>query len=487
MGLKDQAISGVLWSSIGKFSSMGIEFIVGIILARLLTPQEFGLIATIVVVIALSQVFINSGFSQALIRKQDCTQKDYSTAFFFNFAVGVFLFAILNVTSGPISRFYSNPELKPLIQVLGIGLIISSFTLIQSTKLIKRIDFKLQTKISVIASLISGITAVIMALRGFGVWSLVVKSLIKQVITSILLWSWNRWKPDWVFSLQSFKALFSFGSKLLLSGLIATFFSNIYYIVIAKYFSAANLGFYTRAELFINLPSQNISDVITSVGYPVLAKLQHDPDQLKSAFKSIMTSTFFVVSILMFGMAAVSHSLVLTLLGEKWKESIFFTQLLCFVGLMYPLNSININLLNVVGRSDLYLKLQLIAQLISIPIIVVGVFLGIKFLIYGICFNSFFAYFYFSKVSSKFSGYKFTEQVADLLKPFLLASFMGVIVFLVGYLTSFKPLFTLILQVTVGMAIVFLCGELFRLKEYMVIKSIFVQKYRKLFLKASTV
>ena len=479
--LRDQAISGVLWSSIGKFSSLGIEFIVGIILARLLTPQEFGLIATIMVVIALSQVFINSGFSQALIRKQDCTQKDYSTAFFFNLAVGVFLFAILYITSGAIGKFYHNPSLKPLVQVLGIGLIISSFTLIQSTKLIKRIDFKLQTKISVIASLIAGITAIIMALRGFGVWSLVVKSLTSQVITSVLLWSWNRWKPDWVFSRQSFKALFGFGSKLLLSGLIGTFFKNIYYIVIAKYFSAANLGFYTRAELFINLPSQNISDVITSVGYPVLAKLQDNPAQLKSALKSILTSAFFVVSILMFGMAAVSHSLVLTLLGEKWKEAIFFMQLLSFVGLMYPLNSININLLNVVGRSDLYLKLQLIAEFITIPIIFVGVFLGIKFLIYGICINSFFAYFYFSKVSSKYSGYKFTEQVADLFKPLLLASFMGVTVFLVDYLTNFKPVITLILQISVGVIIVFALGELLRLKEYVVIKSIFIEQFRKIF------
>ena len=271
MGLKEQAISGVLWNSVGKLLGMGIEIIVGIILARILTPKEFGLIGTITVIITLSQVFINSGFSQALIRKQNCTQEDYSTAFFFNLAIGIIFFVILFLASGFISRFYNKPELKPLVQVLGIGLIISSFTLVQSAKLIRRIDFKLQTKISVIASIISGFIAVIMAVKGIGVWSLVVKTLFNQAINSILLWYWNRWKPDLVFSVASFKELFSFGSKLLLSGLIGTFFNNIYYIVIGKYFTAADLGFYTRAELFKNLPSQNISDIMTNVSYPVLS------------------------------------------------------------------------------------------------------------------------------------------------------------------------------------------------------------------------
>lgn len=479
MGLKSQAISGVLWNSVGKISSIGIEFIVGIILARLLTPKEFGLIGTIMVVIALSQVFINSGFSQALIRKQDCTQKDYSTVFFFNLAVGLFLFVVLILSSGFIGRFYNNPELEPLLQVLGIGLIISSLTLIQSTKLIKHIDFKLQTKISVIGSLISGVIAILMAFKGFGVWSLVVKSLSSQIINSVLLWAWNRWKPDWVFSLHSFKDLFGFGSKLLLSGLIGTFFNNIYYIVIGKYFSVSDLGFYTRAELFVKLPSQNISDIVTSVGYPVLAKLQDDPVQLKSALKSIMTTTFFIVSILMFGMAAVSHSLVITLVGEQWEPSIFYMQLLCFFGLMYPLISININFLNVVGRSDLYLKLQLVAQFLAIPITIVGVLLGIKFLIFGICLNSLVTYIYFSKISSKYSGYKFTEQIADIFKPLLLSGFMGIIVFLVDYLTNLKPVITLILQMTVGGMILFAVGEILKLKEYIFIKTIFVELYKR--------
>jgi teichuronic acid exporter len=480
MGLKEQAISGVLWNSIGKFSSMGIEFVVGIILARLLTPKEFGLIGTIMVVIALSQVFINSGFSQALVRKQNCTQEDYSTVFFFNLAVGFFLFIVLFFSADYISRFYNNHELKPLLQVLAIGLIISSLTIIQSAKLTKKIDFKLQTKISVIASIMSGIIAVIMALMGFGVWSLVVKSLTYQAINSSLLWVSDRWKPNLIFSVSSFKELFGFGSKLLLSGLIGTFFTNIYYIAIGKYFSAVDLGFYTRAELFRNLPSQNVTDIATGVAYPVLAKVQNDPVQLRAGLQRIITITFFIVAVLMFGMASVAHSLVLTLIGVQWKQSAIYLQMLCILGLMFPLNTINMNLLNVVGRSDLFLKLQFISQLLTIPVIILGVIFGIKFMIAGMCFNSLLAYLYVSKVSSKFSGYKLRDQLLDIMKPLLLATFMGLVVFVVDYLTNFAPMVTLVLQVTVGATIVFFCGEVFRLKEYMLIKSIIVEQYKKM-------
>jgi O-antigen/teichoic acid export membrane protein len=479
MNLKQQAINGVLWNSIGRFSGMGIEFVVGIILARLLTPKEFGLIGTIMVVISLSQVFINSGFNQALIRKQNCTQQDYSTVFFFNLITGLVLFVILFISSGYISRFYKNPELKPLIQVLGTGIIMGSLTLIQSTRLTKRIDFRLQTKISVTSSLISGIIAVAMAIKGFGVWSLVVKSLLNQAINSALLWLWNRWKPDIIFSLASFRELFSFGSKLLLSGLIGTFFNNIYYIVIGKYFSAGDLGYYTRAELFKNLTSQNITDISNSVAYPILSKLQNDPVGLKEGFRKILTTTFFVVAILMFGLASIAPSLVITLVGEQWDQSIIYLQMLCFVGLMYPLNSININFLNVVGRSDLYLKLQFINQLCTVPIVIAGAIFGMKTMIIGICINSLLAFFYFSIVSARFSGYAVLSQLKDLKVTFLLSLFMGIFVMMADILTIFKPIVTLLLQVGIGALIVFFFCEVYSIKEYILLKKIFLDQIKK--------
>jgi teichuronic acid exporter len=478
MTLKDKAINGVLWNSIGNFSAMGIEFIIGIILARILSPSEFGLIGTITVVIALSQVFVNSGFSQAIVRKQNCTQTDYSTAFFFNFAVGILIFLLLLFTAQPISVFFENSELKPIIQVLGFGLIISSLTLIQQAKLTKRIDFKLQTKISITASTLSGLLAVYLAYNGFGVWSLVAKQLANSTITSIFLWIFNRWKPSLVFSKQSFKELFGFGSKLLLSGLISTFFQNINYLIIAKYFSAQDLGYFTRAELFKNLPSQNVSNIVTAVGYPVLAKLQGDSVRMKSVFRDMMTKTFFIVIILMVGMAVTANALILTLLGDQWLPSVPLLQMLCVVGIMLPLNTMNINILNVVGRSDLYLKLQTIVQLFVLPNIFIGVFFGIKALILGMIGISVLGYIMYSHESNKILNYPIKEQLRDVFPSLLIAIAMGIPVFFIGYFSSFDSLITLIIQVMTGIIIVVGSGEIFSFKEYIFIKTTIIDKFK---------
>ncbi len=477
MTLKDQAINGVLWKSAGTIFSYLSEFIVGIILARILTPAEFGLIGTIMVVIVICRVFVNSGFSQAIVRKQNCTQTDYSTAFFFNLAVGIFLFLTLLVTAGPISNFFNNPELKALIQVLGITLIINSLTIIQQAKLVKRIDFKTQTKITLIASVISGAIAIAMAFSGFGVWSLIAKTLLNYGVTSALLWYYNRWQPDLIFSLESFRELFGFGSKLLVSGLLGTIFNNLNYAVIGKYFSAQDLGFYTRSELFKNLFSQNAEAIMTAVGYPVLAKVQDDPIRLNSAFRQILSSSFYVISILMFGLAAVSHSMIFTLIGPKWEPSVLYLQMMCFVGLLYPLNSLNINLLNVVGRSDLYLKLQLISQIFTIPAIIIGIIYGIKILILGLCLNSLFAYIYFSKVSAKYSGYTLSDQLRDIIIPLLLAALMGILVFIFDYFTDISPMVTFIVQTILGITLVLGFGELFKMKDYQLIKGALIAQY----------
>lgn len=476
MTLKEKAINGVLWNATGRFAAMGIEFIVGIVLARLLSPTEFGLIGTITVVIVLSEVFVNSGFSQAIIRKQNCTQTDFSTAFFFNLIVGFLFFLLLLFTAEPISVFFENNEIKPLIQVLGVGLIISSLTLIQYTKLTKRIDFKLQTKISVIASILSGVIAIALAISGFGVWSLVVKSLTNKSLTSIMLWYWNKWIPDIVFSRESFKELFGFSSKLLLSGLMTTFFQNINYLIIAKYFTPQDLGYFTRAEMFKNLPSQNVSSIVTAVGYPVLATLQDDPVRMKSVFRDMLTKTFFIVVILMVGMAATAKALILTLVGEQWLPSVSLLQMLCFVGIMLPLNSMNINILNVVGRSDLYLKLQLIVQILVIPNIFIGVFFGIKALIGGMFVIAIFGYLIFNHESNKILNYSIKEQLNDVFPSLVYATTMGIIVYLIGYLINFKPLFTLLIQIITGVIIVISSGELLKIKEYIFIKNTILEK-----------
>ena len=263
------------------------------------------------------------------------------------------------------------------------------------------------------------------------------------------------------------------------SDLIGTFFNNIYYVVIGKYFAPADLGQYTRAELFRNLPSQSISEIATSVGYPVLSKVQNDPIQLKAGFRRIITSTFFIVAMLMFGLAASADSMVITLVGIQWKQSVIYLQLLCITGLLYPLNSINVNLLNVVGRSDLYMKKQLILQILTIPVILVGVKYGIIAMIIGINVNGIIGLLIYSNAAYKFSGYSIKDQIYDITPTIIIGGIMGLIVFLTGYFSHMQPPVTMFVQVSVGLTLVLVLSILFKNKEFDFIMAIIISKLNK--------
>lgn len=472
MTLKEKTINGLAWSFVDTFAGQGITFIVGVILARLLTPREFGLVGMLTIFIAVSASFINSGFSQALIRKKGCTAEDYATVFYFNFVVGCIAFLLLFGAAPLISRFYHEPQLKPLVRVLSLVLVIDALTIIQRTTLTKRIDFKLQTRVSILASLLSGAVAVIMAYTGYGVWSLVFQKIIAQAANGALLWTWNRWRPAAAFSKQSFKELFSFGSKLLVSGLIDTAYRNIYYLIIGKYFSAAELGFYTRADMFRNLPSQNISGIISRVSYPVLATLQDNTDQLKAGYKRLITSTMLMTFVLMMGMAAVAEPMVITLVGEPWRPCIVYLQMLCFVGMLYPLQALNLNMLNVKGRSDLFLRLEIIKKILAVPTIIIGVLYGIKIMIAGMIVNSLIAYYLNSYWSGKLIGYPIGEQIMDILPAFAVALVMGLLVYASGEWLSCGYFLKLCIQIPLGAGIVFLFCELSRMRDYLYLKDI---------------
>jgi teichuronic acid exporter len=474
--LKHKTVSGLIWSFIDTIAGQGISFIVGIILARLLAPREFGLIGMITVFIAISESFINSGFSSALIRKKDCTNTDYSTVFYFNLVTGILFFIILYLSAPAISGFFNEPELKAILQVMGLILIIDSLTIIQRTILTKRINFKLQARISVIASIGSGIIAIAMALNGFGVWSLVAQRIVKQCINSLFLWIWNKWKPLFVFSIKSFKELFGFGSKLLISGLIDTIYKNVYYLIIGKFFSAQELGFYTKASEFKNLPSQNLNSIISRVTYPVLSTLQDDIPRLKNNYQRLIRSVMFITFILMMGMAAVAEPMIHTLIGAKWEPAIIYLQLLCFVGMMYPLHSLNLNMLQVQGRSDLFLKLEIIKKIIAIPTIVIGVFFGIKMMIVGMMVNTLIAYYLNSYWSGVKIGYSFKQQVKDVLPSFILALTMGIAVYFLGELLPFSYIVKLIIQILFGAIFVFVFCEITKFKDYIFVKELVLEK-----------
>lgn len=478
--LKQKTVTGLLWSFIDNVAQKGITFIVGIILARLLVPAEFGLIGMISIFIAISTSFMDSGFGAALIRKKNCTNADFSTVFYFNLTIGIFFYILLFFLAPAISRFFHEPLLVSLVQVLSIVIVIDSFTIIQRTILTKRIDFKLQTKISVISSVISGIIGVVMAFQGFGVWSLVAKTLIQRGVNSLLLWMWNSWKPMLVFSKQSFMELFSFGNKLLLSGLIDTIYRNVYYLIIGKYFSAQELGYYTRADHFRNLPSQNLMSIINRVSYPVLVQMQDDKIALKMNYKKMIKSSMLLSFVLLLGMAAIAEPMVITLIGEKWRPSIIYLQLLCFVAMLYPLHSLNLNMLLVQGRSDLGLKLEIVKKILVIPMIIIGIIWGIKVMIVGMIVNSFIAYYLNSYWSGKHISYSIKEQVQDILPSFILASVCSAVVYFIGNILTLGYFYILIIQILIGILMFFALCEVTKIDSYIFIKKIALDKFKEI-------
>jgi len=477
--LKTKTINGLFWSFIDNAAVKILQFAIGIILARLLSPKEFGLIGMLTVFIALSRSFIDSGFGNALIRKNQCTQTDYSTVFYFNLVVGILLYIILFISSGSIAAFFNEPQLRQILQVFGLVVIIDSFTIIQKTILTKNINFKLQARISVISSIGSGIVAITLAYNGFGVWSLVIQQLLRQGLNSLFLWIWNKWLPTLVFSRESFKNLFAFGSKLLLSGLIYTTFNNLYYFVIGKFFSAQELGFYTRANQFSNLPSQQIQGVISRVSYPVLSEMQDDPVRLKAAYQRLIRSTVYITFFLMLSMAAVAEPMVIGLIGEKWRQSIIYLQLLCIVGMFYPLHALNLNMLQVKGRSDLFLKLEIIKNLLIVPVVLLGLSFGIKWMIAGMIVKSFIAYYLNSLWSGKLIGYSFFEQIKDIWPSFLFAFVISFGIYMLSLIIPFKPLLNFIVLIIIGGVSFVLLSEMLRNKDYIYIRQILFSKLLK--------
>jgi len=476
LSLKNKTVSGLTWSFAGDLIEKIIVFIVGIILARLLTPREYGLVGMVTIFIVLTQPFINSGFSQALIRKQDCTQKDFSTVFYFNLLVGLVFYVLLFFAAPLISKFFKEPQLTLLTRVIGIIIIIDAATLIQTTILTKNIDFKKQTYILVSSSLLSGGLGIFLAFSGFGVWSLVYKTIAQHAIRSALLWYKNRWVPSRVFSKTSFKEMFGFGSNLLISAILDKVYYNIYNLIIAKFFSARDLGLYSRADMFKNMASTNISNIISRVSFPVLSNLQNDPERLSANYKKILTNTMFITLILMISIAAAAEPLILTLIGEKWADAIVYLQLLCFVGIFYPLHAMTRTLLYVYGKSRLFLNLQIVSKLLTIPAIMIGIFFGIKAMIIGMIVAGAIEYFMKAYYSGKIAGYSIKEQIKDLLPIVLLALFIGAALYLILYFLEMSPLIILIVQVVTGIGLTIVISHLFKISEYIFIKSILKEK-----------
>lgn len=381
--LKNKTIKGTLWSLLERFSVQGIMFIVMIIMARILTPEDYGLVAELTIFIAVAQSLVDSGFSQALIRKQDRSPIDNSTVFFFNIVIGFALYGLFFISAPAIANFYGQPELIPLTRVIALSLVINSLVVVQRALLTVAIDFKTQAKASLTAAIISGVIGITMAYTGFGYWSIVWFQLANYGVSMVMLWILSNWRPTLEYSWKSFRELFSFGSKLALSGIINTVYNNVYLIVIGKIFKASDLGFYTRAHQFSDFPSSNLTNIIQRVTYPVLCSIQDEDERLRYIYRRFLKMSAFVIFPLMLGLSAVAHPLVLVLLKSQWEFTAVLLQIICFAMMWFPIHAINLNLLQVKGRSDLFLKLEIYKKIIGVTILVSTIPFGLVTMCFG--------------------------------------------------------------------------------------------------------
>lgn len=426
--LKKQTISGVIWSSIERFSVQGIQFFIMIIMARLLTPNDYGLVGMLTIFIAIAQTLIDSGFSQALIRKQNRTETDNSTVFYFNIVVGLFIYLIFYIAAPWVADFYQTSSLTSIMRVISLGVIFNSLAVVQRALLTIRLDFKTQAKASLLAAILSGITGIIMAYIGFGVWSIVTQQLTNLSLNTLLLWIFAKWYPRGKFSKNSFRELFSFGSKLLASGLLDTLYRNIYLIVIGKLFTASKLGYYTRAQQFSDFPSSNLTGILQRVTYPVLCKIQDDKEKLAHAYRKILKISAFIIFPLMVGLSAVAEPFILLLLKEQWHFAAIILQIICFSAMWYPIHAINLNLLQVEGRSDLFLRLEIIKKILGVFILCLTIPLGLISMCYGQIASSLIALTINTYYTGKLINVGFIRQMKDLTPTLVLVLTMWVII-----------------------------------------------------------
>lgn len=460
--LKNKTKKGLAWSMIERFATQGVQFLFGIILARLLSPDDYGVIAMPLVFLAIAQCIIDSGFSTALIRKPELTEDDLSTAFYFNIGIGILCYAVLFFSSPLIADFYHTPILSSLLKVTALAVLFNPLCAVQQAILTRKIDFKTQAIVSFSGAVVSGIVGLYMAYNGFGVWSLVFQQVGGYVMRTILLWVLGKWKPKRQWSWESFHYLWGFGSKMLGSGLLDTIYNNIYPIVIGKYFSAQDLGNYTRAQQFSSLPSSNVTGVLQRVTFPVLSSIQNEDERLAKNYRKILKLSAFLIFPMMLILSAVANPLVRILLTDKWSGCVVLLQIICFQMMWYPIHAINLNLLTVKGRSDLFFRLEIFKKIMGVCIMFITIPHGIIWMVSGGIVSSMLSLIINTYYTGKLINVGYFKQMGDLLPIFGVSFIMWLIVHAIISLSS-NLYCQLVLGISLG-AIVYLIGAKIFLK-----------------------
>lgn len=462
--LKQKVSKGLLWNTIHNLSMKGIQFLLMLFMARLLSPDDYGTVGLLAIFIQLSNTFAESGFSLALVRKQDRTQVDLSTAFYFNIVVGIICYFIVFCIAPWVADFYNKPILTSLLRVLALTIPISSLSTVLVAMMNYNMQFKKQAMISITHTLISGILGLAMAFIGYGVWALVGQSLIATCLGTVLCWLLNRWHPSWIYSWKSFREMFGFSSKLLLTRIIDTIYGNVYSIVIGKVYSPATLGHYTRAQNWATMPSTNIVGILNNVSFASLSKIQDDIERLRSVYRKMIKTSAFIVFPLMFGLSAVSLPLIFFTIGTKWELCAQILQIICFMFVFMPIQSLNINLIQAMGRSDLSLKISVVGKVLSLLVL----FGSLPFGIIPMCWFSVISSVVILLINFYYVGKLLGLSILDQLKDLFPSAYLSAIMYIAVFFTI--RLFTtdwiqLLAGIFVGMALYTGLAYVFKMKS----------------------
>ena len=463
--LRSKAFSGVAWKLIERFSVEIFGFIVGIILARKLDPSDYGLVAMTAIFFSISYLLIDAGFSTALVRKKDRTEIDYSTAYLTNVVLSL-LFSILLVLGAPwMARFYGEPRLVAIVSVNALIVFLGSFIAVQNVRLSINLEFKKQSVINVICSVVNGLLAIAMALAGYGYWALIIPSGIVLFLRGALYWRAQRWFPKLAFSVSSFKEMFSFGFKIMLTAIIKAAYANIYSLVIGKKYNATDLGYYNRGNSYALLPSNTVANTLGSVSYPILSKINDDPDRLASAYRRMIGLAGYVVFPVMIGLAVLARPFVITLVTDKWEACVPYLQVLCFALMWEPIHSLNYNLLQTTGRADLRLRVEIFQKILCVIVLFVTIPRGILIMCFGSVAVAVMSLLINTYYTGKLINVGFASQMRDLLPSLLYSVVMGLTVWLCTRSISSVYL-QLLVGIPIGVVVYWGISKIVKSKDY---------------------
>lgn len=441
---------GLQWSAIERILTQGIQLGMTLLLARLLGPIAFGLIGMLAVFIAIANVFVDSGFTSALIRKTDRTESDLVTAFYYNIIISILCYLVLYFGAPYTADFYQQPELQGLLRILGLTVLINAFTLIPRMQLTVEMNFKTQAKISVLSVLVSGFTAIVLALNGYGVWALVVQTLLNSICNLILCNVFSPWLPRGKATKESFNYLFGFGSKLLFSGLLDVIYNNLYQIIIGKKFSPTVVGQFAQANQLASIPAMTLTGIIQRVTFPLFSQLQDSAENMENVYRLTLKMAIIVIFPLIIGLGLVAQPLLTSLLGEQWQNAASLLSVLCIGYMLYPVHSINLNLLQVMGRSDLFLKLEVIKKTIGIVILLISISYGVLGMCIGFTLTSYFSLLLNTHYTAKLTRISQWQQFKDLAPIWLAVVLSALLAYAVGQLWQVQSWLQIVINLSVA-------------------------------------